>query len=200
MTESSIFGPGHSQHQKPGIKNKPSAGRGRGALAFNPLHPSMELPPEQLIRLLGMESKKTRKHMKTRRSSKQQKPLPAINEQKTPPSPDQQDSCRTTAEQKTHVSQGPQQSHRVADEQKTHRSPSQGAQKKTTDRQQRPEPQQVAPPSHRMEYERNEPAVFDKRGPGWLLPALVTGLVAPSKTARRSRNMTWITTQAMGLF
>jgi len=176
MTESSIFGPGHSQHQKPGIKNKPSAGR--GALAFNPLHPSMELPPEQLIRLLGMESKKTRKHMKTRRSSKQQKSLPAINEQKTPPSPDQQDSCRTTAEQKTHVSQGPQQSHRVADEQKTHRLPSQGAEKKTTDRQQRPEPQQVAPPSHPMEYERNQPAVFDKRGPGWLLPALVTGLVA----------------------
>jgi len=178
MTESSIFDSGHSQHQKPGIKNKPSAGRGRGALAFNPLHPSMELPPEQLIRLLGMESKKTRKHMKTRRSSKQQKPLPAINEQKTPPSPDQQDACRTTTEQKTHVSQDPQQSHRVADEQKTHRLPSQGAEKKTTDRQQRPEPQQVAPPSHPMEYERNQPAVFDKRGPGWLLPALVTGLVA----------------------
>ncbi|MEA3243761.1 MAG: hypothetical protein U9Q19_10065 [Pseudomonadota bacterium] len=212
MTESSIFDPGHSQHQKPGIKNKPSAGR--GALAFNPLHPSMELPPEQLIRLLGMESKKTRKHMKTRRSSKQQKSLPAINEQKTPPSPDQQDSCRVAAKQKTPASQDPQQSHRVsdeqktppspnqqdscriaakqktpasqdsqqshrvADEQKTHRLPSQGAEKKTTDRQQRPEPQQVTPPSHPMEYERNQPAVFDKRIPAWLLPALVTGLVA----------------------
>lgn len=30
-------------------------------LNFNPLHPSMELPPEQLIRLLGMETKKDRK-------------------------------------------------------------------------------------------------------------------------------------------
>jgi hypothetical protein len=191
MTESSIFGPGHSQHQKPGIKNKPSAGR--GALAFNPLHPSMELPPEQLIRLLGMESKKTRKHMKTRRSSKQQKSLPAINEQKTPPSPNQQDSCRIAAKQKIPASQDPQQSHRVADEQKTHRSPSQGSEKKTTDRQQRPHPQQVAPPSHPMEYERNQPAVFDKRVPGWLLPALVTGLVAG---ATISASLLWYQTSA----
>ncbi|MDT8386176.1 MAG: hypothetical protein RQ736_01575 [Thiogranum sp.] len=30
-------------------------------LNFNPIHPSMELPPEQLIRLLGMETKKDRK-------------------------------------------------------------------------------------------------------------------------------------------
>ncbi len=32
--------------------------------SFNPLHPSMELPPEQLIRLLGLEGKKTRKRRK----------------------------------------------------------------------------------------------------------------------------------------
>jgi len=31
-----------------------------GRLAFNPLHPSMELPPEHLIRLLSLETKKTR--------------------------------------------------------------------------------------------------------------------------------------------
>lgn len=31
---------------------------------FNPLHPSMELPPEQLIRLLGLEDKITRKKQK----------------------------------------------------------------------------------------------------------------------------------------
>jgi hypothetical protein len=31
---------------------------------FNPLHPSMELPPEQLIRLLGLGGKKTRKQRK----------------------------------------------------------------------------------------------------------------------------------------
>jgi hypothetical protein len=175
MTESSIFDPGHSQHPKPDIKNKPA---GRGALAFNPLHPSMELPPEQLIRLLGMESKKTRNHMKMRCSSNQQKSHPAIDEQKPQLSPDQQDSWRSTDEQKTHASKDPQQSHRVADEQKIHLSPSQGAQKKAIDRQQRPEPQQVISPSHPMEYERNQPAVFDKQGRGWLLPALITGLVA----------------------
>jgi len=176
MTESFIFEPGHSQHPKPDMKNKSSTGR--GALAFNPLHPSMELPPEQLIRLLGMESKKTRNHMKMRRSSNQQKSHPAIDEQKPQPSPDQQDLCHSTDEQKTHASKDPQQSQRVADEQKIHRSPSQGAQKKATDRQQRPEPQQATSPSHPMEYERNQPAAFDKQGRGWLLPALVTGLVA----------------------
>ena len=174
MTESSIFDTGHSQHPKPDIKNKPA---GRGALAFNPLHPSMELPPEQLIRLLGMESKKTRKHLKMRHSSNQKKSRRTIDEQKTQPSPDHQDARCATDE---HTPQDPQQSHHVADQQKTHRPPppNQGAQKKTTDRQQRPKPQQVAPPSHPMEYERNQPAAFDKRGPGWLLPALVTGLVA----------------------
>jgi len=178
MTESSIFDPEHSQQPQPGMNTKPTAGR--GALAFNPLHPSMELPPEQLIRLLGMESKKTRKHLKMQRSSNQQKPHRAINAQKTPPSPNRQDSCHITDEQKPQASPDPQKSQRIADEQKTHRPPSQGAQKKTTDRQQRPEPQQVARPNHPMEYERNEPDIIDKRGPGWgwLLPALVTGLVA----------------------
>jgi hypothetical protein len=40
----------------------PHTGAGSGArLAFNPLHPSMELPPEQLIRLLSLETKKTRR-------------------------------------------------------------------------------------------------------------------------------------------
>jgi hypothetical protein len=34
-------------------------------LSFNPLHPSMELPPEQLIRLLGLENK-TKKRRKKR--------------------------------------------------------------------------------------------------------------------------------------
>jgi hypothetical protein len=32
-----------------------------GKLSFNPLHPSMELPPEQLIRLLGLENKTKRR-------------------------------------------------------------------------------------------------------------------------------------------
>lgn len=37
------------------------AGPESAQLNFNPIHPSMELPPEQLIRLLGMETKKDRK-------------------------------------------------------------------------------------------------------------------------------------------
>ncbi len=172
MTESSIFDPGY----KPGMKNKPTANR--GALAFNPLHPSMELPPEQLIRLLGMESKKTRKHLKIKHSSNQQNSRRAINEKKTQPSPDHQNALCATGEEKQQASQESQQSRPLSDEQKPHRSPSQGVRKKAADRPRRPEPQQVARPGHPMEYERNEPADFDKRSPGWLLPALVTGLVA----------------------
>jgi len=172
MTESSIFDPGY----KPGMKNKPTANR--GALAFNPLHPSMELPPEQLIRLLGMESKKTRKHLKIQNSSKQQNSRRAIDEKKTQPSPDHQNALCATGEEKQQASQETQQSHPIADEQQPHRPRSQETRKKTADTPPRPEPQQVARPSHPMEYERNEPVGFDKRTPGWLLPALVTGLVA----------------------
>jgi len=175
MTESSIFGPGHSQHPKPGMKNKPTASR--GAPPFNPLHPSMELPPEQLIRLLSMESKKTRKHMKMRRSFDQQKSRPAIGEPKIQRSPDQQNSRCTSDEPKPQDSDDGQKSRQVTDQQKTHRPPSQAPRKKTTDRQERPEPKQVARPSHHMEYERNEPAVFEQRSP-WLLPAMLIGLVA----------------------
>jgi len=39
---------------------------GGGQLNFNPLHPSMELPPEQLIRLLGLENKTKRRKKKHR--------------------------------------------------------------------------------------------------------------------------------------
>jgi hypothetical protein len=139
----------------------------------------MELPPEQLIRLLSMESKKTRKHMKMRRSFDQQKSRPAIGEPKIQRSPDQQNSRCTSDEPKPQDSDDGQKSRQVTDQQKTHRPPSQQApRKKTTDRQERPEPKQVARPSHHMEYERNEPAVFHKRGPGWLPSALVIGLVA----------------------
>ncbi len=62
MTSSSIS----EASQKPLAKTSAAnqAARGRAALAFNPLHPSMELPPEQLIRLLSITCKKTRKHPK----------------------------------------------------------------------------------------------------------------------------------------
>jgi hypothetical protein len=48
-------------YQRPEKSTRDTAPAGANRLAFNPLHPSMELPPEQLIRLLGLETKKTRK-------------------------------------------------------------------------------------------------------------------------------------------
>jgi len=85
MTDTNIVDPGHAQRLKRRSEDRPASGGGQ--MSFNPLHPSMELPPEQLIRLLGMESKKTRKVRKTaspapasakeHRSKPQQAPAPA---------------------------------------------------------------------------------------------------------------------------
>jgi len=69
MTDSTIVDPGHKQRLQRRADDK--SGSSGSQLNFNPLHPSMELPPEQLIRLLGMESKKIRKSRKTHRSPKQ---------------------------------------------------------------------------------------------------------------------------------
>ena len=166
MTESSIFTSGNSQQSKPGMKKQPA--EGRGALAFNPLHPSMELPPEQLIRLLGMESKKTRKHMKVQRSPTKHTEQPAIKKEKIQQSADEQHSHRATEENELQISQELQQPAPIADKQDKQRKSGQ----------QKPEPQPVAVAPHPMEYERNTPPVFEKRIPGWLLPAMVVGLVA----------------------
>ena len=178
MNESSIFDPQHSQQPQANVKNKPT--KGRGVLTFNPLHPSQELPPEQLIRLLGMESKKTRKHMNTVRSPRQQKPQRAIKEDTIQRSPAPPKSHNSSDEQKPQRSENAQKSVYVADgpKAKTRPSPGQAPERKPADREERPEPQQQAGARHPMEYERNQPAVLDQRGPGWLLPALVIGLVA----------------------
>jgi hypothetical protein len=172
MNESSIFDPQHSQQPQANVKNKPT--KGRGVLTFNPLHPSQELPPEQLIRLLGMESKKTRKHMNTVRSPRQQKPQRAIKEDTIQRSPAPPKSHNSSDEQKPQRSENAQKSVYVADgpKAKTRPSPGQAPERKPADREERPEPQQQAGARHPMEYERNQPAVLDQRGPGWLLPAL----------------------------
>lgn len=47
---------------------------GGSQLSFNPLHPSSELPPEQLIRLLGMETRKTRKQPKSAKNTASRQP------------------------------------------------------------------------------------------------------------------------------
>jgi len=62
MTDTTIVDPEHTHQQNRRTSDKPRAG-GRQS-SFNPLHPSMELPPEQLIRLLGLEGKKVRKKNK----------------------------------------------------------------------------------------------------------------------------------------
>lgn len=62
MTDTTIVDPEHTHQQNRRTSDKPRAG-GRQS-SFNPLHPSMELPPEQLIRLLGLEGKKVRKKSK----------------------------------------------------------------------------------------------------------------------------------------
>ena len=68
MTDKTIVDPGHAQRlqRRTGDKPAPIASR----LNFNPVHPSMELPPKQLIRLLDMDSKKTRKSRKASRAPK----------------------------------------------------------------------------------------------------------------------------------
>lgn len=43
------------------VHARPADNRGGDGLSFNPLHPSSELPPEQLIRLLSLRSRKPRR-------------------------------------------------------------------------------------------------------------------------------------------
>ncbi len=89
MTDTAIVDPGHAQRLQRRAADKPAPSGNQ--LNFNPLHPSMELPPEQLIRLLGMESKKIRNSRKARHTSEQ---TPAVTlatvdnqaESSTPPS------------------------------------------------------------------------------------------------------------------
>ena len=68
MTDSTTTDSEKMQKNQRRATDKPRAASVRSS--FNPLHPSMELPPEQLIRLLGLESKKIRKQ-------KRKQPAPA---------------------------------------------------------------------------------------------------------------------------
>ncbi|GEM_PF-1459168 len=74
MTDSTIVDPGHAQRLQRRAQDRSASGGKQ--MNFNPLHPSMELPPEQLIRLLGMESKKIRK-------SRTRKPRPPASLKQT---------------------------------------------------------------------------------------------------------------------
>jgi len=59
IMDTTIADPG--QAQRMARRNTDSPSPAGGKLNFNPLHPSMELPPEQLIRLLGLENKTKRR-------------------------------------------------------------------------------------------------------------------------------------------
>jgi hypothetical protein len=72
MTTPPTPDPGYRQRQQRRASDKSMTGGSQSS--FNPLHPSMELPPEQLIRLLGLEDKKSRKKRKPQPASK---PSPA---------------------------------------------------------------------------------------------------------------------------
>lgn len=63
MTESFTPSPDRIEHES--RRKVDTSKSGASQLSFNPLHPSMELPPEQLIRLLGLAAKKIRKGKKT---------------------------------------------------------------------------------------------------------------------------------------
>lgn len=232
MTRSPSSKAGQDPRPKAGAKKKP--GTGRAALAFNPLHPSMELPPEQLIRLLSMASKKTRKQMRKRAVSDQDEPRSVLEERKpqTSPAPptltEEHSSAHSSGEKKPgspahrekpplvaaqKTSQAPakeRESLQVATEERTqsptrrqkrrsasggNKAPASGDQQQSRARAaeqttRRTEGRTPPPGTHSLpgkhnrrrsghaEYQREKPATFDKRGPGWLLLALVVGLVS----------------------
>jgi len=70
MTDSTTIDSGQTQEKQRRATDKPRAAN--VCSSFNPLHPSMELPPEQLIRLLGLESKKIRKQKRSQPAPVQQ--------------------------------------------------------------------------------------------------------------------------------
>ena len=74
MAQTSQQNSGTSRRNDKGTRENAPAGANR--MAFNPLHPSMELPPEQLIRLLGLETKKTRKKDTRQAPKRTQTPVP----------------------------------------------------------------------------------------------------------------------------
>jgi hypothetical protein len=101
MKNDTIANPGKRQQATREAVGTPAAAGGKAH--FNPLHPSMELPPEQLIRLLGVESKKTRQQDRSLR--RQEKPS---RQQSKSPQPNQPVE-RTVSQLKRESSSQPQE-------------------------------------------------------------------------------------------
>ena len=74
MVHTSQQNSGPSRRTEKGPREVAPAGGNR--MARNPLHPSMEIPPEQLIRLLGLETKKTRKKDTRQAPKRTETPVP----------------------------------------------------------------------------------------------------------------------------
>ncbi|VAW83000.1 hypothetical protein MNBD_GAMMA13-1249 [hydrothermal vent metagenome] len=74
MADSTTIGSDKMMGNQRRAFDKPPSASTRSS--FNPLHPSMELPPEQLIRLLGLESKKIRKPKRTHEAPVRKKAAP----------------------------------------------------------------------------------------------------------------------------
>ncbi len=90
MTESTTIDPGKTRRKQRRASDRPRAAGAQSS--FNPLHPSMELPPEQLIRLLGLESKRIRKPKRTHKTPVRNKTAtpvtsPASEPQRAEPDP-----------------------------------------------------------------------------------------------------------------
>lgn len=84
MVQASKHNSATSRGSEKGTSEEAPAGGNR--MAFNPLHPSMELPPEQLIRLLGLETKKTRKQDARQARKRPETPVPRSAGHDTKPS------------------------------------------------------------------------------------------------------------------
>jgi len=149
MKDTTVVDPGHAQRQQ--RRTDGHSGSRGNKLNFNPLHPSMELPPEQLIRLLGMESKKIRKSRKARHATK---PATSSSLKKvdarvdnTPPV-----KAKPQTKAKPRAKAKPQAKAR---------------------------PQTVRPADSSIQYERSEPSeVFGNGRSGLLVPSILVGAVA----------------------
>jgi hypothetical protein len=221
-----------AQEARPSAAAEKETGARRAAVAFNPLHPSMELPPEQLIRLLSMASKKTRKQMKEKGLSGQGKPRPVpqgrqpqassaspvlteehssagLRSDKEAGSRADRETPRLHREQKTPQAPAKAQKSRQASAEKRTPAPTSGKKRRSAtgadnaaaSGDQQPSRARAAanttrqatttatPESHSLpsrhnrrrrgaaHYQGEKPRTSNKRGPGWLLLALVVGLV-----------------------
>ncbi len=154
MTDSTTVKPGNVGEKQRRATDKPRAAKVRST--FNPLHPSMELPPEQLIRLLGLESKKIRKQRRAKTGPEQQTPT-TTGKSTPPPELERQEATKTTKETE------PARSESQQTRSESGRTP--------------PESQRARSARRQREYERATKRNESKNGRSLWLSALAVGLI-----------------------